>query len=91
MKLQIKLRHIDIYLHWLRQEVQRGFINICWVSTNKMIADSLIKALMAKKKNSKKLFNKELDPKKTKHLDNPWMMQLAAYRDMITKARLAIL
>lgn len=28
MKLQTKLRHVDIHSHWLRQEVQRGSIKI---------------------------------------------------------------
>ena len=28
IKLQIKLRHVDIHSHWLRQKVQRGLIAI---------------------------------------------------------------
>ena len=27
-KLQTKLRHIDIHFHWLRQEVQRGAVQL---------------------------------------------------------------
>ena len=49
MKLQTKLRHVDIHLHWLRQEVRRGSIHIRWVPTNRMIADGLTKALTASK------------------------------------------
>jgi hypothetical protein len=45
MKLQTKLRHVDIHSHWLRQEVQRGSITITWQETKKMIADGLTKAL----------------------------------------------
>jgi hypothetical protein len=45
MKLQTKLRHVDIHSHWLRQEVQRGAITITWQETKKMIADGLTKAL----------------------------------------------
>ena len=48
-KLQTKLRHVDIHSHWLRQEVQRGSINIRWVPTKQMIADGLTKALSAGK------------------------------------------
>ncbi len=29
-KLQTKLRHIDIYFHWLRQEVQQGAVQLQW-------------------------------------------------------------
>jgi reverse transcriptase-like protein len=44
-KLQTKLRHVDIHSHWLRQEVQRGSIQISWQETKKMMADGLTKAL----------------------------------------------
>ncbi len=29
MKLQSKLRHVDIHSYWLRQELQHGLIHIC--------------------------------------------------------------
>ena len=45
MKLQTKLRHVDIHSHWLRQEVQRKSIHIHWVLTKEMVADGLTKAL----------------------------------------------
>ena len=45
MKLQTKLRHVDIHSHWLRQKVQRGSIHIRWVPTKEMVADGLTKAL----------------------------------------------
>ncbi len=45
MKLQTKLRHVDIYSHWLRQEVQHGLIYICSVPTKEMVADGLTKAV----------------------------------------------
>jgi len=44
-KLQTKLRHVDIHSHWLRQEVQRGSIQLSWQETKKMMADGLTKAL----------------------------------------------
>lgn len=49
MKLQTKLRHVDIHSHWLRQEVQRKSIDIRWMPTKKMIADGLTKALLSAK------------------------------------------
>jgi hypothetical protein len=45
VKLQTKLRHVDIHSHWLRQEVQRGTIAITWTESKKMVADGLTKAL----------------------------------------------
>jgi hypothetical protein len=44
-KLVIKLCHINVHQHWLRQEVQAGRIKIEWASTNNMAANGLIKAL----------------------------------------------
>ena len=44
-KLHTKLRHVDIHQHWLRQEVQRGNIQIEWKPTNQMPADGLTKSL----------------------------------------------
>src|SRR5438034_11846554 len=44
-KLQTKLKHIDIYNHWLCQEHQRGHISVCYVESKSMIANSLMKAL----------------------------------------------
>jgi hypothetical protein len=36
-KLQTKLKHVDIHSHWLRQEVQRGTIQLQWQETQKMV------------------------------------------------------
>jgi len=44
-----KLRHVDIYRHWLRQEVQQGRIEIKWVATAEMGADGLTKLLPVQK------------------------------------------
>ncbi len=52
MKLQTKLRHIDIHSHWLRQEVQRDSIHIRWLSTKGMVADGLTKVLSSAKKHN---------------------------------------
>jgi hypothetical protein len=47
--LKTKLRHVDIYNHWLRQEAQEGRIIIKWISTSKMPADGLTKLLPRQK------------------------------------------
>lgn len=44
-RLQTKLRHVDIYSHWLRQEVQRNHIQVIWTPTAEMVADGLTKPL----------------------------------------------
>jgi hypothetical protein len=41
----MKLRHVDIYSHWLCQEVQQGSITLTWQESKKMMADGLTKAL----------------------------------------------
>ena len=45
LKLDTKLRYIDVYQHWLRQEVQDKKINVRWVPIDKMPADGLTKIL----------------------------------------------
>lgn len=47
--MSTKLRHVDIYQHWLRQEVQRQKIVIHWIPTAKMSADGLTKMLPRQK------------------------------------------
>jgi hypothetical protein len=47
--LMTKLKHIDILHHWLREQVQTKQIKVSWVSTNRMIADGLTKALPRQK------------------------------------------
>ena len=48
-ELNTKLRHVNIYHHWLRQEVRNGNINIKWVPTADITADGLTKALPRQK------------------------------------------
>jgi hypothetical protein len=48
-KLVTKLKHIDIYQHWLRQEIANGSIQIKWISTNDIIADGITKPLIIQK------------------------------------------
>ena len=48
-KLDSKLRHVDIHRHWLRQEVQRGSIQLKYVKTAEMPADGLTKSLPSQK------------------------------------------
>src|SRR6266702_4791051 len=44
-KLITKLRHVDIYRHWLRQEYAMRRVVFQWKATKEMIADGLTKAL----------------------------------------------
>jgi hypothetical protein len=44
-KLIIKLRHVDIHKHWLRQEVANDQIIIEWVSFTRILTDELTKTL----------------------------------------------
>jgi hypothetical protein len=44
-KLVTKLRHVDIYSHWLRQEVKERRVICNWVSTKEMLADGFTKPL----------------------------------------------
>ena len=41
--LSIKLRHVDISQHWLRERVRDGDIKIEWCDTNQMAVDGLTK------------------------------------------------
>ncbi|KID93530.1 reverse transcriptase, partial [Metarhizium majus ARSEF 297] len=44
-KLTTQLRHVDIYQHWLRQQVQSSRIKVQWVESKDMVADGMTKAL----------------------------------------------
>ncbi|KAI1665786.1 Pol protein [Pyrenophora tritici-repentis] len=48
-RLQTKLKHVDIHQLWLRQAVERGEVNVQWISTAQMPADGLTKALPKQK------------------------------------------
>ena len=45
----MKLKHVNIHNHWLRQEVRTGKIGIFWVPTTEMPADGLTKPLSRQK------------------------------------------
>jgi hypothetical protein len=49
LKLNTKLKHVDIHKHWLRQEIQTNRINVNWCSIAKMSADDFIKMLSRQK------------------------------------------
>jgi hypothetical protein len=49
LKLDIKLKHVDIHRHWLRQKIQTNRINVNWCSTAKMSANDFIKVLFRQK------------------------------------------
>ena len=48
-RLQTKLKHVDIHQLWLRQAVEKGEVNVQWISTAHMPADGLTKALPKQK------------------------------------------
>jgi len=45
MRLQTRLRHVDIHNHWLRQEVQTKRIRVDYVPSGDMLADQFIQQL----------------------------------------------
>jgi hypothetical protein len=49
LKLDTKLKHVDIHKHWLRQKIQTNRINVSWCSTAKMSANDFIKMLSRQK------------------------------------------
>jgi hypothetical protein len=49
LKLDTKLKHVDIHRHWLRQEIQTNRISVSWCSTAEMSADDFIKMLFRQK------------------------------------------
>ncbi len=49
LKLVMKLRHVDIHQHWLREQVKDGRIKIEWVKTTEIPANGLTKALPRQK------------------------------------------
>ena len=48
-KLIIKLRHVNIHRHWLRQKIQKDTINIQWTPTASILANDFIKTLPPQK------------------------------------------
>jgi hypothetical protein len=48
-KLHTKVKHVDIYQLWIRQEVTASRINVKWVPTDRMPADGLTKILPKQK------------------------------------------
>jgi hypothetical protein len=49
LKLDIKLKHVDIHKHWLRQKIQTNRISVNWCSTAEMLANAFIKMLSRQK------------------------------------------
>lgn len=49
LKLDTKLKHVDVHQLWLRQEVEEGRIHVKWVPTAQMPADGLTKILPSQK------------------------------------------
>jgi hypothetical protein len=49
LKLDTKLKHVDIHKHWLRQEIQTSRISVSWCSTAEMSAYDFIKVLSRQK------------------------------------------
>jgi hypothetical protein len=49
LKLDTKLKHVDIHRHWLRQEIQTSRISVNWCSIAEMSIDDFIKMLFRQK------------------------------------------
>jgi hypothetical protein len=49
LKLDTKLKHVDIHKHWLREKIQTNRISVNWCSTAAMSADDFIKMLLRQK------------------------------------------
>ncbi len=49
LKLDTKLKHVDIHRHWLKQKIQTNRINVSWCSTAEMSANDFIKVLSRQK------------------------------------------
>ena len=47
--LKTQLRHIDIHNHWLRQEVEKGAVQVVYTESAELMADGLTKALQGAK------------------------------------------
>lgn len=47
--INTRLKHVDIYQHWLREQVQKKQVKVSWVSTNNMVADGMTKSLSRQK------------------------------------------
>ncbi|KAI0996919.1 hypothetical protein K3495_g11263 [Podosphaera aphanis] len=47
--IKTRLKHVDIYQHWLREQVQQKQVIVSWVSTNSMVADGMTKSLSRQK------------------------------------------
>ena len=45
LRLQTKLRHVDIHYCWLKQEVQHSHISLTWTPTATLLTDGFTKAL----------------------------------------------
>ena len=45
----IKLRHVDIHRHWLRQKIQNETVSIKWTLSINILADELIKILSSQR------------------------------------------
>jgi hypothetical protein len=49
LKLDTKLKHVNIHRHWLKQKIQTNRISVNWCSTAEMSADDFIKMLSRQK------------------------------------------
>ena len=48
-KLIIKLRHVNIHDHWLRQKIIKRTIKVAWIETIEIVANDFIKALRSQR------------------------------------------
>ena len=48
-RLITKLKHVDIYSHWLKQEVQAGTVKLEYIKTSLLVANRFTKELPRQK------------------------------------------
>ena len=47
--LDMKLQHVDVHKHWLKQKVQRNYISVKWTFSVNLLADNFTKPFTAQR------------------------------------------
>ena len=69
-KTQARTKHIDIRMHFIREYISQGIIEIDWVDTNNQKADFFTKPLSGPRKRYNKSTNREQTRRRTLSQDN---------------------
>ncbi len=76
MRINTKLRHVDIYNMWLRQEHAKGNFEVTYLATDVMLVDRLTKNLSRQKfEHFRALLNLQDIRSRVKKLDQSWEIQ----------------